>query len=113
MADENAEVIYLAGPGGRPRPHSLPLREALVGQLAKGDVARVNADGTPWVAPAPEPEADPNDVPVGTVAAVLGWVGDDRDRAARALEAETATEKPRTTLVRALEALAAEPDPDE
>ena len=49
-------------------------------------------------------------MPEGTVAAVLGWVGDDRERAARALEAENATEKPRTTLVGALEALATEPE---
>jgi hypothetical protein len=37
---------------------------------------------------------------------VLEWVGDDRARAAQALAAEQATDKPRSTLVPKLEALA-------
>lgn len=45
-----------------------------------------------------------------SAAVVLSWVGEDRERAAAALEAEQAKEKPRSTLVKALEKLAA---PDE
>ncbi|MCX5601621.1 hypothetical protein OOK29_26065 [Streptomyces phaeochromogenes] len=37
-----------------------------------------------------------------TVADVLAWVGEDQDRAAEALAAEQAKEKPRSTLVKAL-----------
>lgn len=43
-----------------------------------------------------------------TAAEVLDWVGDDRDRAAEALEAEQAKDKPRSTLVKQLEKLLAE-----
>lgn len=106
------DAIYLRVAGGV-QAHDLPLHWAIREQLDKGLITRVNEDGTPWVAPAPEPEADPNEVPTGTVAAVLGWVGDDRERAVRALDAENAADKPRTTLVAALQALAADPDPDE
>ncbi|GIE35906.1 hypothetical protein Ait01nite_089510 [Actinoplanes italicus] len=107
-----AETIYLQTAGG-PVAHDLPLHWAIQEQLSKGYITRVNEDGTPWAEPAPVPEADPNEVPTGTVSAVLDWVGEDRERAARALEAENAAEKPRTTLVAALTALASEPDPDE
>jgi hypothetical protein len=106
------DVIYLKVAGGV-QAHDLPLHWAIREQLDKGVIARANPDGSPWAEPDPEPEPDPDAVPVGTVAAVLGWVGDDRARAARALDAENAADKPRTTLVGALEALAAEPDPDE
>lgn len=45
-----AEVIHLIGSGGgRVRPHSLPLPEGIADQLAKGQVRRVNEDGTDWV----------------------------------------------------------------
>jgi hypothetical protein len=44
-----------------------------------------------------------DEVPDGTVAEVLEWVGDDSDRAVAALEAEEAADQPRTTLVAALE----------
>lgn len=40
-------------------------------------------------------------------AVVMAWVGDDPARAAEALEAEQVKDKPRSTLVRALEKLAA------
>jgi hypothetical protein len=43
----------------------------------------------------------------GTAADVLAWVGEDRERAAVALEAEQAKDKPRSTLVKQLEKLAA------
>jgi len=46
-----------------------------------------------------------------SAAVVLAWVGDDPERAAEALEAERAKDKPRSTLVKSLEKLA-EPDED-
>jgi hypothetical protein len=54
-------------------------------------------------APAPTPDGD---VPEGTEKDVLGWVGDDRDRAALALAAENAKESPRKGLVDKLGKLA-------
>ena len=51
-------------------------------------------------------EVDPDAVPDGSGKDVLGWVGDDPARAARALEAESGREAPRKTLVAALEKLA-------
>lgn len=60
--------------------------------------------------PEPEPEAEGSDrpgsgdqVPDGTIAEVLDWVGDDSDRAVAALEAEEERDQSRTTLVAALE----------
>jgi hypothetical protein len=58
-----------------------------------------------------EPAAAGDGVPDGTAAEVLEWVGDDHDKAAQALEAEQAREKPRSTLVGALEKLTAK-DPE-
>lgn len=49
------EVVYLLGEGGgRVRPHKLPLPEGIAQRLAKGQIRRVNEDGSSW---APEPEA--------------------------------------------------------
>jgi len=42
----------------------------------------------------------------GTAAEILAWVGEDADRAAEALDAEQAKEKPRSTLVKQLEKFA-------
>lgn len=52
----------------------------------------------------PEPPAE-LDIDA-TAADVLAWVGEDTDRAAEALEAELAKDKPRSTLVKSLEKLA-------
>lgn len=65
------------------------------GRLVESDdVARYDnprwqqvAGGTTTNAPAPQPDLE---VPTGTVADVLEWVGDDPDRANAALEAEEA-----------------------
>lgn len=57
--------------------------------------------------PVEEPDAPPAELDIdGTAAAVLAWVGEDPERAAEALEAEQAKEKPRSTLVKQLEKLA-------
>ncbi len=46
---------------------------------------------------------DPDAVPEGTIKEVLAWVGDDSDRATRALDAERTSNDPRKGLVRQLE----------
>ena len=104
-----AETVYIRCDNGSVMEHDLPLPSGIADRVDRGHLRLVNADGSEITAE-PEPIVDPDAVPDGTVAAVLGWVGDDRERAARALEAENATDKPRTTLVGALEALATEPD---
>ena len=57
--------------------------------------------------PAGGSDQSPDEVPDGTAAVVLDWVGDDTDKARRALEAEQARgDKARSTLVAALTKLA-------
>lgn len=51
----------------------------------------------------PAPPADPDAVPQGTVAEILAWVGEDKDKAAKALAAEQAAERPRAGIVGPLE----------
>ena len=51
---------------------------------------------------AEEPTPESDEVPEGTIAEVKAWVGDDTDRAARALEAEQNGQR-RTTLITWLE----------
>ncbi|MFC5802801.1 hypothetical protein [Streptomyces formicae] len=76
------------------------------------DVEPLDEDAKAWC-PAgsevegPEDPYDPEGLDIGAKAdAVLAWVGDDADRAAEALEAELVKDKPRSTLVKALEKLA-------
>ena len=77
--------------------------------------------GSPAEADAAEAEltggatpADPDAVPDGKVDEVLAWVDGDKDRAAKALEAEQAKgDKARTTLTGPLEELLEPPAPDE
>lgn len=62
----------------------------------------------------PEPEAPvapvtSEPVPEGSIAAVLDWVGDDRDRALQALAAELAVDEPRKSLIHKLEVKVGEP----
>lgn len=49
------------------------------------------------------PKAQGSDVPEGTVKEVLNWVGDDKEKAQKALDAENATGEPRKSLVAELE----------
>lgn len=56
-----------------------------------------------------EDDLDPGELDIDATAAdVLDWVGDDPDRAAEALAAEQAKDKPRSTLVKALEKVASQ-----
>jgi hypothetical protein len=59
--------------------------------------------------PVDEPvgDLDGDGVPDGGVVEVLGWVGGDRGKAGAALVAETVRDKPRSTLIAALERLTA------
>lgn len=50
-------------------------------------------------------EEKANQVPSGTVSEVLQWVGDNQDRAERALAVEKNNNKPRKVLVKELKAL--------
>lgn len=54
----------------------------------------------------PGVDTDGDGVPEGSAQQILAWVGDNRDRAAQALAAEEQRDKPRTTLVAALEKVA-------
>ncbi|MEV6696230.1 hypothetical protein AB0M68_03580 [Streptomyces sp. NPDC051453] len=75
----------------------------------------VDDDAKAWRPPGrEEPELEvPAELDIDANAAdVLAWVGDDPERAAEALAAEQAKDKPRSTLVKQLEKLAAS-DPDE
>ena len=54
-----------------------------------------------------EPESPDDELDIDATATdILGWVGDDPDRAEEALAAERAKDKPRSTLVKQLERLA-------
>lgn len=65
--------------------------------------------GEPEVEQEPEdPQEPPEELDInGTAADVLAWVGDDPERAETALEQEQAKDKPRSTLVKQLEKIAA------
>lgn len=73
------------------------------------DPYSVDADGAVGAA-APSQSAPPA-VPKGTSAEVLGWVGDDKDRARQALAVEDESAKPRKGLVEELNELLDESDP--
>jgi hypothetical protein len=60
--------------------------------------------------PEPEPEATGSEVPEGTTAEILAWVGDDQERAQAALDAEQASDKPRVGLTGELEKILATED---
>lgn len=78
----------------------------------EGSIEVLEKDPEP--APAPkEPAAEPkvpaegDEPPVdGTIDDLMSWVDGDSDRASRALEAEQAKDKPRSTVVKRLSALA-------
>lgn len=88
---------------GADLPGDVPAAE-VEALLRRGDIRRVDEQDTAEPTPAPDPDA----VPDGTIPAVIDWVGGDKDRAARALEAEQAKgETARTTLVNQLQQLLA------
>lgn len=58
--------------------------------------------------PTPPAEETSNEVPVGTSAEIQDWVGDDKDRAQRALDAENQNTEPRKGLSKYLESVLAD-----
>lgn len=97
------------------------VREFGEGDELEGDLARHLAANAPEGAvqvteadPEPEPEPEPPEEPVdtpedgdeppvdGTIDDLMAWVNDDRERAAAALAAEQAKDKPRSTVVKRL-----------
>jgi hypothetical protein len=88
----------------------LPRGMVLPGDVPEEELRRLLSDGAVEAVAAPVAAASAVDevepVPTGTIDAVLAWVGDDTDRASRALTAEQAKgDKARKTLVEALTAL--------
>lgn len=69
-----------------------------VGQDEHASVA-AGEGGAAEVLPSRSVQENGNEVPRGGVQAVKSWVGDDKDRAQQALEAEQKRDKPRSTLV--------------
>jgi hypothetical protein len=90
----------------------LPKGEIVTGDLAayllKEGAAVEPSDEEARALLEPPPEQPPAELDIdGTAADVLAWVGEDLERAAEALAAEQAKDKPRSTLVKQLEKLAA------
>lgn len=79
----------------------------LVGDGGQADELDGKTPPAPAVTAAP---IDPDAVPAGNASVVLDWVGDDVDRARRALAAEQQASKPRGTVVAALEKVIASAD---
>lgn len=76
----------------------------------EGSVEVLEADPEPAPEPPKEPEAPAppagDEPPVdGTIDDLMSWVNGDKDRAAQALEAEQAKDKPRSTVVKRLSAM--------
>jgi hypothetical protein len=75
-------------------------------QADAGEVGPDVAPDSPLeVASGPAVDTDGDGVPEGTAAQILEWVGDNPDRAERALAVESARDKPRSVLTAALEKL--------
>lgn len=71
------------------------------------EVLETDPEPAPEEPKEPESPVDPSEPPVdGTIDDLMAWVDGDRERAARALEAEQAKDKPRSTVVKRLSSLA-------
>jgi hypothetical protein len=83
-----AKTIHVRGEGGVVWEMALPLPDGIAQRLAKGDLTRVNEDGSPYEQPTPQPEQEP---PAKT-ASKAAWVDYAVDaRAADRTEAEAMT----------------------
>ncbi|MEU6709999.1 hypothetical protein ABZ897_00855 [Nonomuraea sp. NPDC046802] len=94
----------------------LQIHQISEGQTLKGAMAaHVRAAGAPvrvldeaGSEQGPPPAVPPAGLDIsGTAKEVLAWVGDDPARAAEARDAEAGQDKPRSTLLKALEEIAA------
>jgi len=91
-----------------PAPLNTPEPEPEPESVEAGDAAPEPSPDDENDAPDPAAEQDgddpaDSDLPAGTAADVLAWVGDDPTRAAEALAAEHGSDKPRSTLIARLE----------
>lgn len=66
----------------------------------------------PTTQPVVAPDANPEDVPAGSIPEILTWVGEDVERAQKALGVELADAKPRKGLVSQLKGLVESADDD-
>ena len=95
-----AEQVWFKGENGMLNVSDVPLPDGIAHRLERGDLVRVNPDGSPWTEPEPEPEAEDAPLPDGApplpkrTAQRQVWVdfaisqGMDRDEAARASKAD-------------------------
>lgn len=97
-------TVFVRCDDGSVMEHDLPLPSGIADRVERGHLRLVNADGSAIEAE-PAAPADSDTVPDGSIAVVLGWVGEDKDRAREALKVESRAEKPRVTLVNTLTAL--------
>lgn len=97
------ETVHVLCDNGSVMEHDLPLPAGIADRVARGDLRLVNPDGTDITAE-PSVVDDPvAEVPSGSVADVVAWVGEDRERAAMALEVEAAKgDNARKTLIAGL-----------
>jgi hypothetical protein len=72
-----------------------------------GKSIRSSALPPPVDAEEPAPSEESDEVPQGTIAEIMSWVGSDKDRAQRARDAEVATGQPRSTLITQLDQVSA------
>lgn len=106
-----SDTVTLIGGGGSEFIFDLPLRTPFDEQVAKGalqpatreDRERIAATQTLPSEQTEEPAFEAAAERPPTVDEILQRVGDDRDRAQAALEAEQGREQPRSTLIKALE----------
>lgn len=112
-SDSDLAAPPAPGGGARPRVNGDPDRrdvvDAVKERLDAESVFRQTATGD-GVMPGATHDADESDVPAGSAAEVLAWVGSDPDRAHAALDAERRRNQPRTGLTSGLERIAAQRD---
>ena len=115
----DAEVAAMQPAAAEPQPVAVdpqppPAAEPAAGNVPQDTAQQPAAGQQPDAAPeaGSEPAETPaaeedRQVPGGSANAVLAWVGDDRGRARRAIDAEQARPKPRTSLITRLTPIAA------
>lgn len=99
--------VTLVGQGGSRFVFDLPLRPPFDDQVAKGVLQPLTPEDRELLA-IPEEQPEPEEDKTPTVDDILSQVGDDPDKATAALEAEQGRENPRSTLISALEKIAAD-----
>jgi hypothetical protein len=106
-ATTNATEVRMASPYAATTTHEYDVDsgEPTGNTERRGDQTADGADADTGgnATPAQTAGADSETPPDGSIPTVLAWVGDDRDRARAALDAENEKPEPRSTLVEALE----------